>query len=123
MTSFKEITSLDWSSQLGALGKVVEGLDDIRQCISIILGTQKGSLPHRLEFGCDLWKYIDLPQNVAQPHIVREVTQALSLWEPRMRLLSVDLTPAAIGHYTLTVVWTPVASYEDSTIIKQEVSI
>ena len=50
-SSFKKITSIDWSSKLGSLGDIVEGLDDIRQCISIILGTQKGSLPHRLEFG------------------------------------------------------------------------
>ena len=77
-SSFKKITSIDWSSKLNGLGEVVEGLDDIRQCISIILGTQKGSLPHRLDFGSDLWKYIDLPPSVAKPHIIREAAQAIA---------------------------------------------
>lgn len=125
MASFKDVTSIDWSSKLGGFGQVVEGLDDIRQCIFIILQTQKGSVPHRLDFGCDLWRYIDLPVPAAKPQIIREVTQALSRWEPRAALQSVELEPSSekAAHYILTVTWSPVDSYDADTIIKQEVLV
>lgn len=121
-SSFKQITSLDWSSKLGSLGAVVEGLDDIRQCISIILGTQKGSLPHRLDFGSDLWKYIDLPPGAAKPPIIREAAQALAKWEPRADVQSIALQPSSLAHYVLIVTWKPADDY-DAEIIKQEVLV
>lgn len=121
-SSFKKITSIDWSSKLNGLGEVVEGLDDIRQCISIILGTQKGSLPHRPEFGSDLWKYIDLPSSAAKPHIIREAAQAIAKWEPRADVQGISLQPSAIAHYLLIITWKPADDY-DAEIIKQEVLV
>ena len=121
-TSFKQITAIDWSSKLGSLGAVVEGLDDIRQCISIILGAQKGSLPHRPKFGSDLWKYIDLPAGAAKPHIIREAAQAVARWEKRAEVQSISLQPTALAHYILVVTWKPADDY-DAEIIKQEVLI
>jgi len=94
-----DITSGDWSlmldstaAQLGlptGYGQVVQGVNDINQCINIILNTPKGSDPFRPTFACDLWQYIDMPINLARPHIAREVFEALSTWEPRIELLSV----------------------------------
>lgn len=121
-SNFKKITSVDWSSKLGSLGDIVEGLDDIRQCISIILGTQKGSLPHRVEFGSDLWKYIDLPPAAAKPHIVREAAQAIARWESRADVQSIDLRLSSLAHYLLIVTWKPADDY-DAEIIRQEVVI
>ena len=121
-SSFKKITSIDWSSKLNGLGEVVEGLDDIRQCISIILGTQKGSLPHRLDFGSDLWRYIDLPVSAAKPHIIREAVQAIAKWEPRAEVQSISLQPSSLAHYLLIVTWKPADDY-DAEIIKQEVLV
>ena len=121
-TSFKQITAIDWSSKLGSLGAVVEGVEDIRQCISIILGTQKGSLPHRPEFGSDLWRYIDLPPAAAKPHIIREAAQAIARWETRADVQSIDLRPSSLAHYLLIVTWKPADDY-DAEIIRQEVVI
>src|SRR5437016_4326511 len=94
-----DIQSADWSLMLDAsaaqlalasgIGSVVQGVADVNQCIGIILATPKGSDPLRPTFACDLWQWIDAPVNVARPHLVREIVEAITKWEPRVRVLSV----------------------------------
>ena len=84
-----DIQATDWSVALGDYGNVVTYVDDIAQCINIILGTPKGSDPLRPEFGSDLWKYIDHPFDRALPHLVRESIDAIATWEPRVEIISV----------------------------------
>ncbi len=106
-TTMAEITSADWSLMLDStaaqvglatgVGAVVQGLDDVNQCIAIILGTPKGSDYLRPTFGCDIWRFIDAPLTLAIPHIVREVTEALTIWEPRISVLAVTAQLAAPG--------------------------
>jgi hypothetical protein len=98
------ISSADWSPQVGVLGQIVEGLDDIRQAIEILLKTPKGSDPHRPPFGADIWRYLDLPTNVSVPHIIREATLAIQQWEPRATLISVKATPNN-SQVTVVVTW------------------
>jgi uncharacterized protein len=106
-----DITSADWSLKLGAIGQVVQGLADVDQCIAIILTTPKGSDPLRPTFGADIWRYIDYPANTAIPAIVNELTQAITRWEPRVKLLTVSVVPAqddtsqAGAHYDITLNW------------------
>src|ERR1700733_4636493 len=106
-----DIASADWSLKLEALGAVVQGLDDIDQCIAIILTTPPGSDPLRPTFGADLWRYIDNPISSAIPSIVREVGAAIAMWEPRVTLESVTVTPVTGGspqsgaHLMVSVVW------------------
>jgi phage baseplate assembly protein W len=106
-----DITSADWSLKLNAMGQAVQGIDDIDQCIGIILTTPQGSDPLRPTFGADLWQYIDNPLTVAVPSIVREVSAAISMWEPRVTLQSVTVTPAtdsssqSDAHLNVSVVW------------------
>ena len=88
-----EITAADWSPRLGVPGAVVEGTEDVEQCIRVILGTPRGTVPHRPELGCDLWRYLDLPMERARPFMVREVVDAVERWEPRAELLGVTATP------------------------------
>lgn len=85
----RAITAVDWSLKLGALGEVVEGLADIEQCLRIILGTPRGSVPHRPDFGCDIWRYLDQPVTLARPQIVREAIDAIGQWEPRVEVVAV----------------------------------
>src|ERR1700683_2638011 len=107
-----DITSADWSLKLGVIGEVVQGLDDVEQCIAIILTTPKGSDPLRPTFGTDLWRFIDNPIGFAIPAVVREVTGSISMWEPRITLQSVSVTPAtdlssqAGAHLNRSVRWT-----------------
>lgn len=91
------------------IGKVVTDADDINQCLYVILTTRKGSEPHRPLFGCDALDYIDAPIDTARPHIVREVTDAIRQWEPRVKLVSVrlvaDVDAASMGATTIQIEW------------------
>jgi len=106
-----DITSADWSLKLGAIGEVVQGVADVDQCIGIILTTPKGTDPLRPTFASDIWRYIDHPIDEALPAIVRELTAAITLWEPRVTLLAITATPlldtsAQSGaHLSVTVTW------------------
>ncbi len=124
-TSYVKIASQDWSSKLGELGQIVEGLDDISQCIEIILTTPKGSVPHRLDFGCDIYKFVDSPPAAASSYIVSEVYNALSKWEPRITVESVQVVPNTFAHYTIQVNWSPNEDYVATSYqtISQEVVV
>jgi Bacteriophage baseplate protein W len=105
------IRSADWSLEVGTIGAVVQGIDDIDQCIGIILTTPRGSDPLRPTFGADLWQYIDHPITVAVPSIVREVSAAIAMWEPRVTLQSVSVSPSdnsisqSGAHLNVAVTW------------------
>ena len=91
MTNLNEITYVDWQYKLNGIGGVAEGVDDINQCIAVILTTRKASVPHRPTFGSDLYKYVDYPVNEAVPNIIREATDAISLWETRIKVKSINV--------------------------------
>lgn len=83
---------------------VVQGIDDIHLCIANILATQKGTDILRPEFGSDHFQYIDYPEDIAVPNIVREITQALQQWETRIEIDEV-LVDGEAPHFTFTVRW------------------
>lgn len=91
MTTLNEITYVDWQLKLNEIGSVSEGIEDINQCIAIILSTQKGSVPHRTTFGSDILKYVDYPINSAKANIIRETVDAITLWETRVNVDSVSV--------------------------------
>src|SRR5260370_7804568 len=99
-----DITSADWSLELGTLGGVVQGIADVEQCLGIIVTTPRGSDPLRPTFGADIWRYIDFPISLALPSIVSELTSAITIWEPPVNLLSVtaqtanDATTQPLSH-------------------------
>ncbi len=88
--SIQDIKSADWSLSTKSAGGVSEGIDDINQCIGIILGTQKGSDPFRPTFGSDIWDWIDRPLPIAVPNMKRAIYEAIGLWEPRVIVTSVE---------------------------------
>lgn len=88
-----DITSADWSLELGTIGGVVQGIADIDQCIGIILTTPQGSDPLRPTFGANVWQYLDNPISVAIPSIVREISSSIAMWEPQVVLQSVSVSP------------------------------
>jgi len=106
-----DIASADWSLKLDNLGAVVQGIDDVQQCIAIILTTPPGSDPLRPTFGADLWSYLDRPISAAIPSIVKEVTAAIVKWEPRVVLESVAVSPAndtssqGDAHLNISITW------------------
>jgi len=108
VTRISEITGVDWSPKLGAIGEVVENLDDINQCLRIILETPKGSRPHEPLFGSDLFRYVDHPVNTGMPRMIAAAIDAVTLWEPRVRLISISpvYDEAGSGKITLWLEWT-----------------
>lgn len=115
MTRADRIPHQDWQPELGTDG-IVGGLDDIDQCIRIILETPQGSDPHRPEFGSRIHRYIDWPQNRVTPHLVREAVDSIRVWEKRAEVSSVQ-----VGHQEaaveLAVQWKPVAGGELQTTV------
>ena len=91
MTILKEITYIDWQYKLNDIGSVAEGIEDINQCIAIIITTPKGTVPHRPTFGSDVYKYVDYPIISAKPNIIRETIDAINMWEKRIKVDSVSV--------------------------------
>lgn len=83
------VKSSEWSISLAGPGQIVQGLDDIRQCINIILFTRKGTDPLRPRFGVGVFEYIDKPVNVAIPNMRREIIDAINEFEPRVEILKI----------------------------------
>lgn len=115
MTILSDIKSKDWALSVNAPGEVVESLSDIHQCVLIILETVKGTDPLRPEFGCDIFKWIDKPVNVAIPNMIKEAVTAINTWEPRVVVTTV--TPKIeVSHVSLRVEWETVSSAEIGSI-------
>lgn len=104
MTNLNEITYIDWQFKLNGIGEIAEGVEDINQCIALILNTPKGSDPHRPTFGSDIFKYIDYPVNIAKANIIRETIDAITLWEKRIKVNSV-LIDIQNEHLKIKVQW------------------
>lgn len=104
LTRVQDIRAVHWQPKLSAFGEVVEGLEDIGQCIGTILTTRKGSDPHRPEFGANVWKYIDWPIGEAIPHVIREAMDAVARWETRAEVVRVE-PEIGNAHLTMRVVW------------------
>jgi uncharacterized protein len=106
-TTLTDITAADWSIKLDEPGSVVENLDDINQCIRVILETPKGSRAHQPLFGCDAWMFLDRPLDDALPGIVAAVIEAVEEWETRAVLTSVIPVrdEMAAGKITLQLEW------------------
>lgn len=91
-TTLNDITSTDWSLSLETPDKVVQGLDDIRQCIYLILVTVRGQDPLRPLFGCGVLEKLDRPVNETIPEMIRDILEAVALWEPRVEILEITHT-------------------------------
>jgi hypothetical protein len=89
MTLVSEITSKNWSISKDVQGEIVTDVDDINQCIYIIVTTVKRTDPLRVQFGCGLWEWLDKPVNVAIPNMIREISVAIDKWEPRAEVTKI----------------------------------
>jgi len=79
-----DIKATNWQFSIVSGGEVAEGIQDVRQCIQIILTTRKGSDPLRPLFGSDIYRHIDKPVDVAAALISAEILDALNKWETRI---------------------------------------
>ncbi len=78
--------------------------NEIAQSIEVILSTAPGERVMRPSFGCRLHELVFAPNNnqtIAQAR--RNVEQALGIWEPRIRVVKVDVRPDPLENSRLLV--------------------
>jgi len=82
-------------------------VDDIFQSIQNILTTPKGTRAFLPEFGCNIENYLfDLHIDETREAILSEIFNALSLWEPRIKMLYnlSDVVPEDLDKHIFKVV-------------------
>ena len=100
-----QLAPLDLLSSSGASdGGIVQGFDDIEQCVFNILSTRKGTDVTRPEFGSNYFDYIDAPEDIFVPNAVREVVLAIQTWEKRAVIDKVEFSGNA-PEITMSVHW------------------
>ncbi len=93
----------NWQINIDDPSAVVEGIDDIAQCLYLILVTAKGTDPLRPEFGSEVYKYIDQPTHIAQPLMINEAVRAIRRWEKRITVTKCSLKRTGVGAVTFIV--------------------
>jgi phage baseplate assembly protein W len=79
-------------------GKLLGGLDHLRQSITDILTTPLGSRVMRRDYGSRLPELVDAPMNAETiVDIYAATADALQQWEPRIQVTKVTVTSAVAG--------------------------
>jgi phage baseplate assembly protein W len=72
----------------------LSGMELVRQSIETILDTEPGERVMLPTFGCGLRRYLMEPNTVAtRTAMQRDIEDALRVWEPRIRVVEVRVTP------------------------------
>ena len=87
---------LSFPPRVGADGRLAwsSGEANVRESIRIILLTDPGERLQRPGFGCGLRRFLFEPNTPTTRALIRErIVRAISEWEPRVRLESVEVEP------------------------------
>ena len=72
--------------------------ENIRQNITIIIGTRQGERQMLPDFGCRIYELLFAPSNQSTALLAcRYVQQALEMWEPRIEVLKVEASSDPSG--------------------------
>ena len=87
----------------GRLGMVGDG-EAVRQAILLLLTTRPGERVMRPDYGCPLHRLMFAPNDATTAGLaIHYVRQALTRWEPRIEIVSLDAGPAAdVGRLVVT---------------------
>ena len=78
--------------------------EDIKEAIAIILGTSQGERMMRADFGCGIHDFVFESINPSTlGNIEESVRDALTLWEPRIRLINVAVSSDQIENGKLVI--------------------
>lgn len=80
---------------VGSDGRIAtsEYEQDIREAIWIILSTPKGERVMRPDFGCGIHDFVFASVNISTLTLIESsVREVLTLWEPRVEVMSVKVT-------------------------------
>ena len=103
-TKLQDIKATNWQLSVNGLGQIAEGIEDIRQCIGIILTSTKGSDPMRPQFGSNIWQFMDDQITTAIADMSAEIIDCITKWEQRVviKKLTYEATGSKID-YNLSV--------------------
>ena len=101
--NYDQPLSQHWQLSQGGSG-ITQGADDIDLCLYNILSTRKGSDVLRPDFGSNHFDYLDTPEDVFIPNVVREVVLAIQTWEKRAVVENVAFEGNA-PHINMIVQW------------------
>lgn len=69
---------------------------EIEESIAIIIGTSPGERVMRPEFGCRIHELVFAPNDPSTYGLARRyILEALGMWEPRIEVLDVAITPTS----------------------------
>lgn len=105
MTLIKDIKTKHWSLSIKKPGEIVSDLDDINQCIYLILTTSQGTDRMRPTFGCGIFKYLDKPVNTVISSMAKAVGDALQIWEPRITIKKITIGLDELSTVIVDVEW------------------
>ena len=100
--------------------RMSEGYSDINQAIRIILTTVPGERVMRPTFGSRLHELVFAPINTQTIALTRRyVEQALTMWEPRINLVQVDVVadPDHSGMLLIEMEYEVKATYDRRTLV------
>ena len=103
MATLNDVKSRFWQFSLKEEGGIVQGIDDINQCIYVILATQKGEDPCDPEFGCSLWDKMDHPVLGLVAEAKRDILQALETYEKRIKVKSITASQPQLGKLVFSI--------------------
>ncbi len=106
----------NWQVCINAPLQKVYGVEDIAQCVYVILSTVPGSDPLRPDFGSAIYKYIDQPTNRAHAQLIYAATRALEKWEKRIKVNKCKVVSDGLDGRNLIIDATVVASAAQITI-------
>ena len=111
MTTRKEFLGRGWAFPFHfdpATGKVAtsEFEENIRQSITVILGTRQGERQMMPKFGCRIHELLFAPNTSATARKARRfVEEALARWEPRIKVIDVRAVPDPAGSIRVEVTY------------------
>lgn len=87
-----------------ATGKLLSGIDHLRQSITDILTTPIGSRVMRRDYGSRLFQLVDAPLNLSTGmDLMAATVEALEIWEPRIRVTKVTPSVTTAGGVQIAV--------------------
>lgn len=101
----QNIVASDWSISITDPGEIVTDIDDINQCLDIILTTVPGTDRLRPDFGCGIYEHMDRPAHIAVASMRKAIFEAVAKFEKRIALTRVELTYDADGNVNVDIEW------------------
>lgn len=86
-----------------SLGEIVQGKDDVKQCVVTITTTQKGSVPFMHNLGCDLLPAIGEKSETAIDYLIGVYSKEVPIQEPRCNIVEVTGEANENGQITMKI--------------------